>query len=105
MIFPRIWLAAACVALLAASYGIGRSHGSQAAEARQARDVAALEGRLAVTTQALNAAAARIEAERQTLDTLALELEDEARRDGIDRTPGPDSLRRIKAGWGAAGGP
>lgn len=102
--------------LAAGSWGHGNYTGRQSERARsdaaiaaikaeQAAEIEALETRLADVSSANRAAAAIIEANRIAQQTLAQEIEDEARQDpdAVRRVPAADSLRRLERRWGGPG--
>ncbi|MCU0802749.1 MAG: hypothetical protein MUD11_13450 [Rhodobacteraceae bacterium] len=96
------YLAGAAVAI--GIWWHGHSTGRQSAELDAIAQIEALETRLADVSAANRAAAAELEARRIAQQTLAQELEDEARRDpdAVRRVPAPDSLRRLERRWGTA---
>ena len=80
----------------------GYSTGRKAERLDNILQIEALETRLADVSAANRAAAAELEARRIAQQTLAQELEDEARKDpdAVRRVPAPDSLRRLERRWG-----
>lgn len=95
-----VYALVAAIAASALSGWQGYRMGVNNTEAKQVLNVRELEARLDKQAQVSRATAARIEADRQTIETLALRLENEARNDGVDRTPSADSLRRLREGFG-----
>lgn len=99
--------ALAALAVVAASYGVGRYHGHSAGfEASQEKfesDRAATQKRLTDAANELSMRALEIEAARDAQAELARTIEDEARNDpdGVRPGIGPDGLRRLNRRWGS----
>ena len=103
------YLVAAIAVGVAAGGGYmkGRVDGRSLEAAAQISATAALQAELDAAAENLNRVNAALFAARQARELIALEIEDEARADpaSVGRIPSPDSLRRLKARWGAASGP
>jgi len=97
-------LVLACLLASHAAVGWGAwARATDRAELREAAARAALEVRLAAVSAQAHALAQALEAARAARAGRVEALEDEARTDpaAIGRVPSPDSLRRLKARWGA----
>lgn len=103
----RRWLigALAMGALAAGAYVKGRGDGRALEAAAQAQAVAALQARLFDTAEQSSRRAAEVAALVAAQELAAMEAEDGARNDVSVGVPGPDSLRRLRARWGAPAAP
>jgi hypothetical protein len=96
----------ACLAVVCA-YAKGRTDGRTLERAGQIEATAALQARVDDATENLARMNAALRAARAARALNAMEIEDEARADpaAVDRLPSPDSLRRLRARWGAPAAP